>query len=256
MNCSWQRIATRLRTELYALLSSGREFYVDMEYPKAKLELCQGIRFNSCDKEPETVEWIESFGCEDIFYDIGACVGTYSLVASKHAMAVYAFEPAYFNFNLLMRNIQRNAMRGNTSWNIIPVCNPLARRTGMLSFNYMSTKDGSSMHVLGSDVDYNGKVFEPEFCQPMFAFSLDDFIERFGILRPHHIKLDVDGTELDILKGAARTLRSKRLKSILVEIDIGRSEKDIIALLKSHGFKVARKVVRRKEIANYIFRRK
>src|SRR5437879_5933266 len=44
-------------------------------------------------KEPETIEWIRSFGPDDVFYDIGANVGIYSIFAGVRCRKIYAFEP-------------------------------------------------------------------------------------------------------------------------------------------------------------------
>ena len=53
---------------------------------------------------------------------------------------------------------------------------------------------------------------------------------------PTHIKIDVDGAELDVLKGAKEILASKIVKEIFIEID--KSNTEAISLLKSFGFNV------------------
>ena len=55
------------------------------------------------------------------------------------------------------------------------------------------------------------------FNQGALAYRIDDFIETFGLSRPDHIKIDVDGVEGLILRGAAKTLTSVR--SVLVEVE-------------------------------------
>ena len=59
-------------------------------------------------KEPETLEWIESFDQDDVLWDIGANVGIFSLYASLIGNRVLAFEPAPGNYYLLSRNIEIN----------------------------------------------------------------------------------------------------------------------------------------------------
>lgn len=50
-------------------------------------------------KEPETIEWINSFGEGCVFWDIGANVGIYSMYAALKTKAnVLAFEPAASNY--------------------------------------------------------------------------------------------------------------------------------------------------------------
>ena len=65
-------------------------------------------------KEPETLEWINSFTENSTFWDIGANVGTYSLYASlKRNIKVLAFEPAAPNFWVFNRNIEINQKQNN-----------------------------------------------------------------------------------------------------------------------------------------------
>lgn len=67
-------------------------------------------RARSCAKEPWTVEWLRgAVRPGEVLYDVGANVGTYALVAAKHAPArVVAFEPGYANFARLCDNIRLN----------------------------------------------------------------------------------------------------------------------------------------------------
>ena len=57
-------------------------------------------------KEPETLEWIDTFKKKSVFWDIGANIGLYSCYAVKRAdCQVYAFEPSVFNLELLAKKI-------------------------------------------------------------------------------------------------------------------------------------------------------
>ena len=57
-------------------------------------------------KEPETIEWIDNFEKNSVFFDIGANVGLYSIYASMCKNSkVFSFEPSFFNLELLARNI-------------------------------------------------------------------------------------------------------------------------------------------------------
>ena len=60
-------------------------------------------------KEPETIAWIDGFNEGDVFYDIGANIGVYSLYAAfKKKTQVFAFEPSPFNFaTLSLHFVQR-----------------------------------------------------------------------------------------------------------------------------------------------------
>ena len=61
-------------------------------------------------KEPETIAWLNSFAPNDVFWDIGANVGVYSLYAALKGNKVWAFEPAPGNYYILSRNIELNKL--------------------------------------------------------------------------------------------------------------------------------------------------
>ncbi len=63
---------------------------------------------------------------------------------------------------------------------------------------------------------------------------MDAFVKMTGTV-PTHIKVDVDGLELSILKGATDTLANETVASVLVELD-GEESKDIILFMRDLGF--------------------
>ena len=195
-------------------------------------------RLHSCAKEPDTVEWIETFMKPgDTFYDVGANVGAYSLVAAKAfggAVKVFAFEPAFLNFTQLCRNVFLN----DCGDSITPLSIALSDKTSLDSFNYHDLIPGGSLHTLGEAIDYKGDRFRPVFKQTMLGFTTDYLIAQFDLPVPAHIKIDVDGIELGILKGADRTLADDTLRSIVVELEEGPGEEQISALLFAKGFRL------------------
>ena len=58
------------------------------------------------------LEWIEQYGGNGAFYDIGANIGIYSLYYAKKFQNgnVYSFEPSVFNLRQLAKNISANAL--------------------------------------------------------------------------------------------------------------------------------------------------
>jgi len=195
-------------------------------------------RRNACMKEPETVRWIEEFiGSGEVVFDVGANVGSYSLLIEKHTgghAKVYAFEPTFANFAQLNRNIHLNRCGGY----IIPLCIALASQTGIVIMNYSSLLPGAALHAVGTAVDNKGGTFKPAFRQPVMSYRMDDLVGQF-VEQPNHIKLDVDGIELDVLKGAERTLADPALKTILVELEPGLITYQLtIDFLKAKGFRI------------------
>lgn len=194
-------------------------------------------RLHSCRKEPDTVYWIETFMKEgDVFFDVGANVGAYSLVAAKFyndTIKVYSFEPAFPNFAQLCKNIYLN----NCQHSVIPLLIALSDKTSVGRFHYQNLIPGGALHTFGEAIDYKGEVFTPVFTQYMMSYRLDDLIDQFGIPKPNHIKIDVDGIERAVLEGAQKVLSNPSLRSLNVELEDGESERQITELLRAKGFK-------------------
>ena len=194
-------------------------------------------RLGSAAKEPETIAWIEEFvKPDDVLADVGANVGAYALVAAKatkNRATVYAFEPAFANYAALCRNIHLNGCADS----IVPFAVALSDRTAMDPFRYSSLDAGSALHASIAAPDSQTQGDRAVFEHSLLTFRLDDLIELMSLQTPNHIKVDVDGNELLVLKGAERTLSSPALRSLLVEIDDDSSEgTEILAFLKSKGF--------------------
>ena len=72
------------------------------------------------EKEPETIEFLNSLTKDSILWDVGANIGIYSIYAGKVSGArVYSFEPSMMNLELLFRNIQENKLGNQIT--IIPI---------------------------------------------------------------------------------------------------------------------------------------
>lgn len=214
------------------------------------------VRRFSCAKEPDTVRWIETaFRAGEVFYDVGANVGAYSLVAwafFRGHISVYAFEPAVVNYIQLCRNLVLNRCQHL----IVPLPVALSRKAAVDTFHYQTLEPGGALHALGAAIDHQGDAFTPVWTQPVLAYRLDELIERFGLPAPNHIKIDVDGTELEVLRGAEQTLAQEALRSILVELRPGaRTWQDAIRLLTEKGFFLHSHLLQPGGIANHIFYR-
>jgi FkbM family methyltransferase len=215
-------------------------------------------RLFSCQKEPETVAWIESFMRPgEVFYDVGANVGAYSFVA--HAVAggdctVYAFEPSFSTFTALSLNVMLNGCAGK----VVPLHVALADETGLLTFKYTNVEPGAALHSITELSDEAGKPVAPTFEQPIFGYRLDDLVRQFRLRPPNHLKLDVDGAEMSVLRGGAETLAHPGLRSVLVEVDERQDPSgELLRYLTDRGFRVHARHPRPRseQLANYVFER-
>lgn len=208
-------------------------------------------------KEPDTIEWINKMSDGDLLFDVGACMGGYSLYAANRGIHVHAFEPESQNFALLCRNIAINKMGER----IRPWPMALSDMPGFDLFHVQSMLAGGSCSSYGEEVNFHLQPKEYAFHQGCSAITLDQFSAKYGY--PDHIKIDVDGLEHKIIAGAFKTLQNT--KSVLVELNTSLPEHvGIYAALEDHGFRPdveTAEVARRKEgpftgIGNVIFYRK
>lgn len=200
-------------------------------------------RAHSCAKEPWTADWLRNaVKPGEVLYDIGANVGTFSLVAAKHCQArVIAFEPGYSSFARLCDNIQLNGCQHM----IVPVPVPLTDNNGVFGFKYRSVDPGQSRHRLKPEA-WRFRGLTPaadRYEQPMLAMTLDDVVSTFGLPEPQHVKIDVDGVEERVLAGARRTLKSPGLRSLLIEADQAMWPA-VVSLLERAGLTLDRRIAR------------
>ena len=228
---------------------------------------CENLReYSRCSKmfvkEPGTCEWIsEEMKPGQVFYDIGANIGVYTILAAYHvgdAGKVFAFEPHSANFSSLLNNIVLNKLTG-----IVCPCNfALNDEQGFFRFDYCSAEAGQSSSQLVPDHENFDRVNLPEISELKQAVSVDNLIVSREFPKPHHIKIDVDGNELRILRGMSGLLDSpERPISIQVEISPSREE-DILSFLATHGYipvkthytrAVTKRMTRGKQLGDYYF---
>lgn len=183
-------------------------------------------------KEPITIEWIDSFNKDDIFVDVGANMGVYTLWAAKHHnIKTYAFEPESQNYALLTQNIYINGMSERIkAFNIA-----LGNQIGAGELHLTDFMPGSSCHQLNSILDYNGNPGQFIFKQACLVSTLDFLVQNKIIEQPTHIKIDVDGLEDNVVLGAVNTLTN--VKSLLIEVNVKLpGHVRMIKLLDAMGF--------------------
>ena len=197
----------------------------------------KAYRLTSCKREPLTVEWIETMPEKCCFWDIGANVGAYSLIAAAqdHCDMVVSCEPHWGNFNHLTSNIILNEMQEK----ILPLCVSLHRKRQVESLYHREVdaygfmEAGSSGHQIGKPISGAGAIFTPSGTTKSLALELDSLVD---LHRSDHnyLKIDVDGVESEILNGASSSLAGHVFDSILVEVN---RERGVVAdLLRSHKY--------------------
>ncbi len=220
--------------------------------------LTQVERLNACKKEPETVNWIETYiRTGDIFYDVGANVGAYSFIAdvvTGGLARIFAFEPGSTTYAALVQNIFLN----NCHQRIIPLPLALSDYTGLRIFHYSSIVPGAASHVM-PDVNIRLTSNIQTQSQYILSFRIDDLINQLGLPAPNLIKIDVDGSEIAVIQGAVRVLCGSTLRSLLIEVDEQAPQTpELVQMLDGFGFYLASRHhhIGSNCVANYIFARR
>jgi FkbM family methyltransferase len=158
-------------------------------------------------------------GC-DLFLDVGAHKGLYSLIIDRKGLAgrIAAFEPDLRNW----RNFQANLLLNDAGDRIEVFAQAVAARTGPVTFQYgADDKTGRSRVVsVGEGVSVP-------------AVALDEIFDLRG--RRLAAKIDVEGYQLDVLQGMRRLLTGN-VCTLQVEAN-DRVAGDLIAFMDDLGFR-------------------
>ncbi len=179
-------------------------------------------------KEPTTIPWLDTFSADDVFFDIGANIGLYSIYAGVMTGArVYCFEPEALNNAEINKNIFINGLHDRVKAYNIAISDET--RIGELflgAFGYSYSHHDFNENTWAEDHYFGekGTRIEERLHQGCVALPLDDLVGRHGLPVPQHIKVDVDGLENRVFNGMRETLKSPAVKTVLFEIDFRREE--------------------------------
>jgi FkbM family methyltransferase len=175
----------------------------------------------------------------DIVVDVGAHIGKYSIIASKMVGSrgkVIAIEAHPGNCDLLRQNIALNKLSN------VAVLNCAAHSTETLVRLYEpGQEDGFTIYntIMTDRASLNTQRYVE-----VKANTLDSLLLEAGIKQVNWIKIDVEGAEFEVLRGATAILSSSKDISLLIEIhNVGANHKTfyepIIDLLESKNYKMS-----------------
>ena len=194
----------------------------------------------------------------DFVIDVGAHVGRYAMISSKKTGPngkVVAIEADPSVFELLNQNIKINNMS-----NVITLNYAVHSSEGLLKL-FIPTREPA--HTL-----YNTTIVNRAPTRDLGNFinvnanTLDNIVMKLGINTDSvkWIKIDVEGAELEVLKGSSRILEKSKDLSVLVEIHNIAENKNlyhpIMELLEGFGFDVVFKKVHESGEMHVIFKKK
>ena len=183
----------------------------------------------------------------EVFYDLGACVGTYSIIAFNQGLKVNAFEVDKVNFHAMNENFFYifGYDENFKSFNI-----GIADKKRKIELIRGAGQEAIGGHhkVLKLDtfcghpnsLEYYSTIEEIE------VDGLDNLIKLNNLELPDHIKIDIDGSEYAFLIGAEKSLQNA--KSIIIELYEGNEYYEkILTILDKYNFKLIKKSVELEE---------
>lgn len=216
-----QNRKSKIETDLGSLLLINNSWVTDLRMK------------NFSTAEPETLQWIRSFEADEVFWDVGANVGMYSLYAALGRHKVVALEPSPWNLEALTKNILQNNFGQLITVVPLAVSNQVTQTNFYVSNKYQTS--GGAHHSIGNPIDqFGAQVLDRDALQ-VVTISIDSLITIFKLPKPNHLKVDIDGLEFEVLQGASETLSSVR--SLLVECFPNHPEREnLFVFLEQKGF--------------------
>ena len=162
---------------------------------------------------------------QDCFVDVGANAGSYTILAcaARHASGI-CFEPVPSTYGRLLENIRINNLDDRVQ------CFNCGVGQNKDVLRFTSTSDTTN-HVLSESEQREDAIEVP-------IVTLDNTLSDTS---PSIIKIDTEGFELPVLKGASNILQNDALHTVIMELNgsgevYGYAEDEIIAIMKEAGF--------------------
>lgn len=167
---------------------------------------------------------------DDVVVDVGAHVGIFSLKASREASrgTVLAIEPYDSNFRLLTHNTMLNG-----------AMNVLTLKIAVSNFEAMTklyVGEASHAHTITRKRTKEESFVGKDYVS-IEVSTIDALLDRLGISKVNFIKINVEGEELQVLKGAGRILEQNDLKMVLAVDHYATEPQEVIAYLQERNFK-------------------
>ena len=173
--------------------------------------------------EKTLIDWTNSQFNGITFLDIGAHVGTWSASLADNFERIIAFEPQLDVYNCLCGNIALNALSSKTTCHNVALSDSYGER----ALKYTIAGEG------GASLVVNGNETERVQIQRLDSYK----IKNVSL-----IKIDVEGAELDVLRGAVQTLIDSNFPPILFKSwndERGQRKGELLDLFTELGYTVS-----------------
>jgi FkbM family methyltransferase len=214
---SYQATARLLGRRGVARLGDRSRVWVDLHSTAAA-----AVLYANPPDLPELTAWRRLLRPGELFVDVGANIGTYTVWAAELGAEVIAVEPAAEAFARLEENLTLNGYRARTVRAAAGASPGTARfSVGRGSANRLDPLGAGQADVVTVDSLIGDRVIAG-------------------------MKVDVEGFELDVLRGCARALAGNRIRMIQLEWNmaslaaLGTDRQPVAELLAGHGYTLCR----------------
>ncbi len=201
-----------------ATVGSNGKIWVDLHRSSASKAL-----YANPPDWPEMGVWQKTLKPGDLFIDVGANIGSYSILAASLGAQIIAIEPAEDTFALLKENIDLNNFSDAKL-----ICAAAVDYVGEIGF----TKGLDSVNQI-----------DPDGAVKVKTVTIDSLIGESIV---SGMKIDVEGFELKVLQGAIKALREQRIKLLQLEWNdasltaLGTDRQPVLTLLNQCGYEIYR----------------
>jgi FkbM family methyltransferase len=223
-------------TDLHTFEINGYRFYFKSNDRKTNYWLKRRFRKESIHEKNVVKILLERLKPDMCFVDVGAYLGFYSILASKHLSQgqVFSFEMDRNSYSALMQNLELN------NCNNVQVYNKaITNFVGTAQYVTQGVLT-SSKNRLDNQIDFNQNKKK----KIIDTITLDVFFKNKN-QKPDIIKIDVEGAEMKVLDGMEEILNESKSMTLFIEIHpnhlksiFNSSEKEIFSKLIEKGFDI------------------
>lgn len=210
------------------LIFENHKLYINKWDPVVSQELLVSGKW----EEYEAEIFKKNIKKNDVVLDIGAHIGTYTLIAAKivgNKGRVYAFEPDSINFTLLKKNVEENGYK-----NVVLINKAVSDKDSEQEL--FISKENAGDHRIYNPGDQRSSI-------KIKTVTLDSFFKNKS-KTINLIKMDIQGSEFSALTGAKKMIKENKNIKILSEfwpkgLELsGSSAKEYAELLVKNNFKI------------------
>jgi FkbM family methyltransferase len=205
-----------------------------------KQTICFAVGDETATYEPQVLDYIDRLERGAVLYDLGACVGYFSLYAAARGLDVCAFEVEAKNFAALSANLEANPELSVQAF-------PIGVSDGSSDWADLRVgqdKAGGHHKTLCVD-EFAGpaNIVSDEYAvERVRVGALDRLVSELRLRPPQHMKIDIDGSEVVFLRGARSVLASRELRSLMFELYVDSPfYESIVNQLTANGFSLTAK---------------